>query len=107
MKIGIVLQSNDPERIWNVFRFGITSLTAGHSVSVFLMSEGTELENIQDTEQFDISNKVAELKELQGAIYACGTCLHVRGKAETAVCPVSTMSELLKIVEESDRVLVF
>ena len=39
MKIGIILQSNNPEHIWNTFRFGITSLKANHGVTIFLMSE--------------------------------------------------------------------
>ena len=107
MKIGIILQSNNPEHIWNTFRFGITSLKANHGVTIFLMSEGAELDTIADTEHFDISKKVAEYKELKGDLYACGTCLEIRGKKEAGVCPVSTMTDLLKIVEESDKVLVF
>ena len=107
MKIGIILQSNKSEHIWNTFRFGITSLKAGHQVEIFLMSEGSELDTIPDTKDFDISKKVSEFKELKGEIYACGSCLKVRGKEESGVCPVSTMSDLLKIVESSDKVLVF
>jgi len=107
MKIGIILQSNNPEHIWNTFRFGITSLKANHGVTIFLMSEGSELDTIADTEHFDISKKVAEYKELKGDLYACGTCLEIRGKKESGVCPISTMSDLLKMVEESDKVLVF
>ena len=71
------------------------------------MNEGSELDIISDSENFDISVKVAEFKELKGEIYACGTCLKVRGKGESKVCPVSTMSDLLKMVESSDKVLVF
>ncbi|MDP3956080.1 MAG: DsrE family protein [bacterium] len=107
MKIGIILQSNNPEHISNTFRFGITSLKASHDATIFLMSEGAELDTIADTEHFDISKKVAEYKELKGDLYACGTCLEIRGKKETGVCPVSTMTDLLKMVEESDKVLVF
>ena len=107
MKIGIILQSNNPEHIWNTFRFGITSLKASHDVTIFLMSEGAELDTIADTEHFNISKKVAEYKGLKGSLYACGTCLEIRGKKESGVCPVSTMTDLLKMVEESDKVLVF
>ena len=107
MKIGIILQSNNPEHIWNTFRFGITSLKAGHQVEIFLMSEGSELDIIPDTKDFDISKKVSEFKELKGEIYACGSCLKVRGKEESKVCPVSTMPDLLNMVESSDKVLVF
>ena len=107
MRIGIILGSNNPEHVWNTFRFGITSLKASHDVTIFLMSEGSELDSIADTEHFDISKKVAEYKELKGNLYACGTCLEIRGKKESGVCPISTMTDLLKMVEESDKVLVF
>ena len=107
MKLGIILQSNNPEHIWNVFRLGITALKANHHVEVFLMSEGAELDTVADTENFDISKKVFEYKELQGVILACGTCLEIRNKKESTVCPISTMSDLLKMIENSDKVLVF
>jgi len=107
MKLGIILQSNKPEHAWNTFRFGITALKADHQVEIFLMSEGSELETIPDSKDFDVSVKVVEFKELKGQIYACGTCLKIRGKEESGVCPVSTMSDLLKMVESSDKVLVF
>lgn len=107
MKLGIILQSNKPEHAWNTFRLGITSLKAGHRVEIFLMNEGSELDTISDTKDFDISVKVAEFKELNGEIYTCGTCLKVRGREESKICPVSTMSDLLKMVEGSDKVLVF
>jgi uncharacterized protein involved in oxidation of intracellular sulfur len=107
MKLGIILQSNKPEHIWNTFRLGITALKASHQVEIFLMNEGSELDTIPDSKDFDISVKVAQFKDLNGKIYACGTCLELRGKKENNVCPISTMSDLLKMVEESDKVLVF
>jgi len=107
MKLGIILQSNNPEHIWNTFRFGLTALKANHQVTIFLMSEGVELDTVADTEHFDISKKVAEYKELKGILSVCGTCLEIRGKEGAETCPVSTMADLLKMVEESDKVLVF
>lgn len=107
MKLGIILQSNKPEHAWNTFRLGITALKAGHQTEIFLMNEGSELDTIPNSKHFDISTKVAEFKELKGEIYACGTCLELRGKKESNICPVSTMSDLLKMVEGSDKVLVF
>ena len=107
MKLGIILQSNKPEHAWNTFRLGIVALKANHHVEIFLMSEGSELDTIPDTKDFDISIKAAEFKELKGEIYACGTCLKVRGKEESKVCPISTISDLFKMVESSDKVLVF
>ena len=107
MKLGIILQSNKPEHAWNTFRFGITALKAGHRVEIFLMSEGSELDTIPDSENFDISVKVAEFKELKTQIYTFFPFLKIRGKEESGVCPISTMSDLLKMVETSDKVLVF
>jgi len=71
------------------------------------MNEGSELDTIPDSKDFDISARVTEFKELKGEIYACGTCLKVHGKEESKICPISTMSDLLKMVEGSDKVLVF
>ncbi|OHA19410.1 MAG: hypothetical protein A3C08_01730 [Candidatus Taylorbacteria bacterium RIFCSPHIGHO2_02_FULL_47_18] len=105
--MGIILQSNKPEHAWNTFRFGITALKAGHRAEIFLMNEGSELDTIPDSEHFDISARVAEFKKLNGKIYVCGTCLKIRGKEESGVCPISTMVDLLKMVENSDKVLVF
>ena len=107
MKPGIILQSNKPEHAWNTFRLGITALKAGHRAEIFLMNEGSELDTIPDSEHFDISARVAEFKKLNGKIYVCGTCLKIRGKEESGVCPISTMVDLLKMVENSDKVLVF
>ena len=107
MKLGIILQSNKLEHAWNTFRLGITALKANHQVEIFLMNEGSELETIPDSKDFDVSIKLAEFKSLKGGLYACGTCLQLRGKGESKICLVSTMSDLLKMVENSDKVLVF
>ncbi|MDO8339416.1 MAG: hypothetical protein Q7T16_02050 [Candidatus Burarchaeum sp.] len=40
MKIGIVIGTNEPEVVWNAFRFGNVSLKAGHEVKVFLLNKG-------------------------------------------------------------------
>src|SRR3989344_9399089 len=107
MKLGIILQSNNPEHIWNTLRLVIASLKTGNSVQIFLFSEGVEIEDIKDTEQFGISNKLQEFKELKGIILACETCLQVRSKSESKICPVTTMKDLVKMIEDSDKVLVF
>ena len=107
MKLGIILQSNKPEHVWNTLRLGITAVEANHQVEIFLMNEGSELDTIPDSKDFDISVKIAEFKKLKGEIYACSTCLKLRGKEESKICPISTMPDLLKMVESSDKVLVF
>lgn len=107
MKLGIVLQSNNSEHVWNALRLGITARKANDTVTIFLLNEGSELETIPDTEPFDISAKIQEFRDLKGEVLACGSCLKIRGKSESAVCPISTMSDLLIMIKESDKVLVF
>jgi len=107
MKLGIILQSNKQEHLWNTFRLANTALQAGHTVQIVLMNEGVEAENIPDTEQFDLSKKIEEFKNLNGSLLACGTCLTSRSKNESAICPTTNMQALLKMVEDSDKVLVF
>src|SRR3989338_6259413 len=107
MKFGIILQSNQPEHVWNALRLAITARKVEHEVRIFLLSEGVELERIPDSEHFDISKKMKDFVDLGGQILACGSCLKSRFQPESAACPVSTMPDLLRLVEESDKVLTF
>lgn len=106
MNIGIVLNTNDPETAWNALRFGVTSLINEHGVNLFLLGRGVEIEEISD-ESFDVAAQTERYLESGGEILACGTCLKIRKKSEMKICPISSMQGLLKIVEESDKVLTF
>lgn len=106
MKIGIVISTNEPEVVWNAFRFGVTSLKADHEVKVFLINKGVEVESIKD-EKYDVEEQIGSFIENKGQIWACGTCLKSREKEGSKVCPISTMKDLLKLVEESDKILTF
>ena len=106
MKIGIVIGTNEPEVVWNAFRFGNTSLKANHEVKVFLINKGVEIEEIKD-EKYNAKEQADLFLENKGQILACGTCLESREKESSKVCPISTMKDLLKLVEESDKILTF
>ena len=43
----------------------------------------------------------------KGQIFACGTCLVSRNKEGSPICPMSTMSDLMELVEESDKIVSF
>lgn len=106
MKIGIVLSTNDDEEVWNAFRFGNAALKEKHVVKMFLINKGVEVENIKG-EKFNLKEQIDSFFANKGEMLACGTCLKSRQKEGSAVCPVSTMKDLLKLVEESDKVLTF
>ena len=106
MRIGIILNTNEPEKAWNAFRFGVTALDKNHTVKVFLLGKGVECEDIQD-EKFNVQKMINAFKKQNGEILACGTCLKIRGKNKSKICSVSTMEEMLQLVEGSDKVLTF
>lgn len=106
MKFGIVLGTKEPEKAWNAFRFAVTALKTNHDVKVFLINEGVEAENIKD-EKYNVKEQIDSFIKNKGQILACGTCLKSRQKEGANICPISTMEDLLKLVEESDKILTF
>ncbi len=103
MKLGIILNTNDPETAWNALRLGSEALGTGNKVSVFLLGSGVEVENIRDR-TFDIAGALEKFLDSGGRLLACGTCLNVRHQ-EAGTCPISTMSELVEMISESDKVI--
>ncbi len=106
MKIGIIVSTNEPEVVWNAFRFGNTALKSNHDVKVFLINKGVEMEDIE-SEKYNVKEQTDFFLRDKGQILACGTCLKSRQKEGGNVCPISTMKELLALVEESDRIVTF
>lgn len=106
MKFGILIGTNEAEAVWNAFRFGNTSLKANHEVKVFLINKGVEIEDIKDG-KYNVKEQADLFIENKGQMLACGTCLELREKKGSRVCPISTMKDLLKLVEESDKILTF
>jgi sulfur relay (sulfurtransferase) complex TusBCD TusD component (DsrE family) len=105
MKIGVIISNTDPEQVWNALRFANTGILEGHYVKIFLLGAGVEIESIK-SEKFNVQEQLQKFNELSGTMLACGTCIKSR-QMQFAVCPISTMKEMLKIVEESDKVLTF
>lgn len=106
MKIGVIVATNEHETAWNAFRFGVTALTSGHKVKVFLTGKGVEAQDIKD-EKFNVKEQMDKFIAAGGSVLACGTCLKIRQKEGTNICPLSTMKDMLKLVEESDSILTF
>jgi uncharacterized protein involved in oxidation of intracellular sulfur len=43
MKLGIVISTNDPEEVWNAFRFANVALKKNRTVKVFLVNKVSRL----------------------------------------------------------------
>ncbi|MEW6748949.1 MAG: DsrE family protein [Candidatus Micrarchaeota archaeon] len=104
MKLGIVISTNEPETVWNAFRFATAALSKSHDVTVFLLGKGVESETLEDA-RFDVRKAVDLFRKKKGRTLGCGTCLTMRGRDGSGICDVSTMAELLQLVEDSDRVI--
>tara|TARA_B100001113_G_scaffold149961_1_gene123015 strand:- start:230 stop:550 length:321 start_codon:yes stop_codon:yes gene_type:complete len=106
MNIGIVISQTDLETNWNAFRFANFSLNEGHQVRTFLIGKGVECVDIVNDE-FPVIDEINKYVKSKGEIFACGTCLVSRNKEGTPICPMSSMKDLMDIVEKSDRILSF
>lgn len=106
MKLGLVISTNEPELVWNAFRYGVKAIESNHAVKVFLLGRGVEAEEIQDS-RFDVKHMMGEFVDKGGTILTCGTCLKIRKKGATELCPISTMQDMVDLTVDSDRVLTF
>lgn len=104
--MGIVIYSNDPEVVWNAFRFGNFALKAGDEVKVFLLAKGVESE-LLDTDHLKVKEQMESFVKNGGTIFACGTCLKIRDSQRSELCPVSTMKDMYELIKESDRIITF
>jgi sulfur relay (sulfurtransferase) complex TusBCD TusD component (DsrE family) len=106
MKVGIVIYSNDPETVYNAFRFGNFALGMEDEVKLFLMGKGVESESLS-TDEFNITEQINLFLKNGGTTYGCGTCLDTRSSEASEVCPRSSMMDFYEIVESCDKVVSF
>ena len=105
MKLGIILNSNDPETAWNALRLGHEALGGGNETNIFLLGSGVETAAIKD-KTFDVAGALEKFLNSGGNLLACGSCLELRHQA-AGVCSFSTMSQLVEMISDSDKVVTF
>jgi len=105
MKLGIIVNTNDAETAWNALRLGNEALASDNETSMFLLGSGVEILSIKN-KTFDVAGGLEKFLTSGGDLLACGTCLESRHQ-ETSVCPVSTMSQLVEMISNSDKVVTF
>jgi uncharacterized protein involved in oxidation of intracellular sulfur len=108
MKLGIIIYSNDPETVWNTFRFALKAREEGESVTVFLTGRGVEADTgILDSGNFDVGDMKRRYLEADGKLLCCGTCsVTLRGKAPVEASK-GGLKDMLDLIRDSDRVLTF
>ncbi len=105
MKLGIIVNTNDPEKAWNALRLGKEALAGGNETDVFLLGSGVEIVSIKN-KAFNVAGALKKFLNNGGNLLACGTCLKVRHQ-EAGICPISTMSQLVEMISDSDKVVTF
>ena len=104
MRLGIILETNDAERVWNAFRLANSALEAGHTVETFLLGDGVEAPDLKH-EKFNPHGVMRKYDGDGGVLLACGTCLDSRDIEADDLRPRSTMGDCLRVVEDADRLL--
>lgn len=106
MKLGVIINSNDSETVWNAFRLANFSLRHGDTVKVFLMGKGVECESI-DTETFSVTQQLRSFIDEGGIVYACGSCMKIRQSEGSEACPFSTIQDCYDVIKDSEKVITF
>lgn len=106
MKIGIIIETKEPEKAWNAFRFAVTARKLNNEVKVFLMGEAVECEGLTH-ERYNVDEQLKLFISGGGEILACGTCLKSRHLDGTESCPLSTMVDCVNMVTWADKVVTF
>ncbi len=106
MKLGIVLHSTDAEVVFNAIRLANYSLTEKDEVRLFLLASGVEYENLH-SDKFPIIDLAQSFLDQGGQLLACGTCLKLRHKDGSELCPLSSLKELYELIRDCDKSITF
>jgi len=106
MKLGISIETKEPEKSWNTMRFAVASRNNCHEVKVFLMGEAVEIEDLHHS-KYDVAAQVDEFHRVGGELLACGTCMKSRGMEGSEVCSLSIMNNCVSMVEWADKAVTF
>lgn len=104
MHLGLILETNDPERVWNAFRLANTALAASHTVETFLLGDGVDAPDLEH-EKFNPHGIMRKYENEGGTLLACGTCMDSRDIEPDDLRPRSTMDDCLQVVEQADKLL--
>ncbi len=104
MKLGIVITRTDAESVFNVLRLALYSLEQGDQVRIFLSGQGVELEEISSS-RFAVKELAEQVLARGGEFLACGTCLQLRQRDGSEVCPLSTLADHYALIRDSDRLI--
>jgi uncharacterized protein involved in oxidation of intracellular sulfur len=104
MHLGVIVETNDAEQVWNGFRLANKALGNDHDVDAFLLGDGVEAPELE-SEKYNPSGVLRKFEAKGGKLFACGTCMDSREIEPSDLRPRSTMGDLLEIVEQTDKTI--
>lgn len=106
MRVGTIVETDDPGRVWNAFRFALAALDADHEVRTFLLGDGVETPDLRG-DHVNPHGIIVKYRREGGDLYACGTCMADRDLEPTELRPESSMADLVAILEWADETVTF
>ena len=106
MKLGILVTTKNPEKVWNMFRLANLAVVERDDVKIFFMSDGVEYDTVS-TEKYDILKLAKDYLNFGGKLFACTTCMERRKKQPNEYTPLGTLKDLYAMIKESDKLLSF
>ncbi|MDI1471961.1 MAG: DsrE family protein [Thermodesulfovibrio sp.] len=108
MKIGILISTNEPETLWNAFRFGVLCLNMDYDneVIIFLNSKATAYEEA-DSEKFNIKELAKSFVLGGGKIIGCQKSMGLRGIEGGEICQKGGQKDLYELMVTCDRFICF
>jgi len=100
MKTGIIIETNEPGKARNAFRFAVTAMTQGYEVKLFLMDEAVE-GPVHPT--YSLDEHFKNFIRVGSEALACDICLACGHPEHAASCHVSTMTDCVDPVPRADK----
>ncbi|MBI4362607.1 MAG: DsrE family protein [Euryarchaeota archaeon] len=105
-RVAVLLSTSRVGRVHRALRDGNEEVRRGRAVKMFVIGDGLELAGLRSP-KYDIPGELQEFIDTDGRVYTCGTCIGLRTTDGRDGCILSSISDLVAIVRDADRVVVY
>lgn len=102
----VILSSNRPEQAWKALEAANVGPGQGWPVRMVVLADGLLLPKIQSA-KYDLGSALQRFLDRRGVVHSVGTCIGLRYRDGEDACVEPTILDLVEIVRECDKVLVF
>ncbi len=106
MELLVILAVSEAETAWGALRLVRQVQNTNGEAAIFLLGKGVEAIELVG-KQFNVRDLLIEFVVKGGMVFACGTCLDLRGGNTPEIYQRSTMGELQELIAAADKVVSF